>query len=114
MAKWLVPALRCLTFPVAVNRQRFLVALCVLSLYIVVFCFVNGFSTAKYDLSVSNRTAECIDNASTFQGRIGCVSKEILKTHQKLVILSALEFGASVLFLVIGKIKKLVFWVLPS
>jgi len=78
IAKWLVPALRCLTFPVAVNRQRFLVALCVLSLYIVVFCFVKGCSTAKYDLLFTNRTAECNDKASTFQGRIGSGIEGIL------------------------------------
>lgn len=31
-AKWLVPAFRCLALPVAVSRNRFLVALCVFSL----------------------------------------------------------------------------------
>ena len=83
IAKWLVPALRCLTFPVAVNRQRFLVALCVLSLYIVVFYFVRGCSTAKYDLLFTNRTAECNDKESTFQGRIGSGIEGILQTFSR-------------------------------
>jgi len=38
MAKWLVPHLRCLTLPVAVNRKRFLVDLCV-------FCLVMAKQT---------------------------------------------------------------------
>ena len=36
-ARWLVPELRCLAFPVAVSRKRFLVPLCVFCLGIGLF-----------------------------------------------------------------------------
>jgi hypothetical protein len=42
VAKWLVPACRCLILPVAVNRNRFFVPLCV-------FCF--GISLSPYGMA---------------------------------------------------------------
>lgn len=42
VAKWLVPACRCFALPVAVNRKRFFVPLCV-------FCF----GIVRYSLSKS-------------------------------------------------------------
>jgi hypothetical protein len=68
MAKWLVPHLRCLTLPVAVNRKRFLVDLCV-------FCLVMAKQTLLLvALVVLNPLAIRINGDKSVAG-IGPVSK---------------------------------------
>jgi len=75
MAKWLVPALRCLTFPLAVSRNRFLVDLCVFCLDIEarqslksVISVANGWLSFLFRTSLEGRGSKFSEDGEFVQG----------------------------------------------